>query len=191
LLIPRGWQRSGGLAVLFDPAVGPLRAGLTVPDHLISPAAGNPAKTIAHRTYKTILAVSERTAIPIDSPYPEGAEPALVQALLDGYPGTILICWEHHHIPALATAIPTTPTTTIPATWPGHRFDVIWSFRQSPETVETFVYGDLVVCSVLCAAREWGRRWVCPRCAPVGGRRGLPGSRAAVGRRGSDRVSDP
>lgn len=116
--------------MLFDPAVGPLRAGLTVPDHLISPAAGNPAKTIAHRTYQTILAVSERTAVPIHSPYPEGAEPALVQALLDGYPGTILICWEHHHIPALATAIPTTPTT-IPARWPGHRFDVIWSFTLS------------------------------------------------------------
>jgi hypothetical protein len=40
-LIPRGWQRSGGLAVLYDPAVGPVRGGLAVPDHLFSPAAGD------------------------------------------------------------------------------------------------------------------------------------------------------
>src|ERR1700749_2919469 len=30
-LIPRGWQRSGALAALFDPVQGPLRPGLRAP----------------------------------------------------------------------------------------------------------------------------------------------------------------
>jgi hypothetical protein len=34
-LLPRGWQRSGGLAVLFDPALGALQAGLQVPAALL------------------------------------------------------------------------------------------------------------------------------------------------------------
>src|SRR6201987_954925 len=40
-LLPRGWQRSGALAVLFDPRHGPLRAGLQVPRMLISPSYGH------------------------------------------------------------------------------------------------------------------------------------------------------
>lgn len=139
-LIPRGWQRSGGLAVLFDPAVDPLRPGLVGPDHLFSPSASDQANTVARRTYQTILAVSDRTAIPIDSPYAEGAEQALVQALIGGYSGNILICWEHHHIPALATAIPTIPTTTIPQVWPADRFDLIWSFTSFTTTSDRTQY---------------------------------------------------
>jgi hypothetical protein len=53
-LVPRGWQRSGALAVLFDPALGPLQAGLRSPTALYSPSYANPDKTQAHRTYQTI-----------------------------------------------------------------------------------------------------------------------------------------
>jgi hypothetical protein len=53
-LLPRGWQRSGALAVLFDPAVGAPQAGLRTPTALYSPSYGNPDKTQAHRTFQTI-----------------------------------------------------------------------------------------------------------------------------------------
>jgi hypothetical protein len=46
--------------------------------------------------------------------------------------GVVLICWEHDHIPALATALPTGPGTVIPQPWPGDRFDVIWTFTLVP-----------------------------------------------------------
>src|SRR5215468_4358005 len=43
-LIPRGWERAGALAVLFDPMVGGLRSPLTAPKHLYSPKYGTDDK---------------------------------------------------------------------------------------------------------------------------------------------------
>ena len=44
----------------------------------------------------------------------------------------VLICWEHGHIPALASSLPVVPGTAIPQTWPGDCFDVIWTFTLAP-----------------------------------------------------------
>jgi hypothetical protein len=127
-LVPRGWQRSGALAVLFAPAAGPLRPGLAVPDQLLTPSYGDVTKTAAHRTYQTILGLSGWSGVPIDSPYAEDEDKALARAIVEGSSGTVLVCWEHHHIPDITRAIPTTAGTVIPRKWPGDRFDVIWSF---------------------------------------------------------------
>jgi hypothetical protein len=131
-LLPRGWHRSGALAVLFAPAVGPPQAGLRTPSTLLSPDYGHPDKTKEHRTYQTIQGLSGRTGVPINTPVAEGKESALARAVVADYTGVVLICWEHHHIPAIATALPTVPGTQIPAAWPGDRFDVIWSFTLAP-----------------------------------------------------------
>jgi hypothetical protein len=127
-LLPRGWQRSGALTVLFAPAEGALRPGIRTPGALFSPSYGDPAKTQSHRTYETIYGLSQRSGAPINSPVQEGQEPALAAVVLKGSAPVVLICWEHQHIPALALALPTVPGTTIPDPWPGDRFDVIWSF---------------------------------------------------------------
>ncbi len=66
--------------------------------------------------------------MPINSPFAEGQEPALANAVVAGYAGVVLICWEHQHIPAIAAALPTVSGMQIPAAWPGDRFDLIWSF---------------------------------------------------------------
>jgi hypothetical protein len=131
-LLPRGWQRSGALAVLFDPARGPLQAGLRTPAALLSPSYGSPAATAAHRTYQTIQALSGRLGLPIASAFAEGQEPQLAASVVSGYSGVVLICWEHDHIPALASSLPATPGTAIPQQWPGDRFDVIWTFTLVP-----------------------------------------------------------
>lgn len=52
--------------------------------------------------------------------------------MVSGYSGIVLICWEHDHIPALASSLPAIPGTAIPQTWPGDRFDVIWTFTLVP-----------------------------------------------------------
>jgi hypothetical protein len=127
-LLPRGWQRSGALAALFDPSQGPLRSGLRVPGTLISPSYGDSAKTARHRTHQTIRGLSERLGIPIATDFAKGHEQRLAAALATSGPGAVLICWDHEHIPALASALPLVHGTVIPKAWPDDRFDVIWTF---------------------------------------------------------------
>jgi hypothetical protein len=127
-LLPRGWQRSGALAALFDPSRGPLRAGLRVPRMLISPSYGDASKTAEHRTHQTIRGIADRLGIAIATDFAKGQEPQLAAALAESGPGAVLICWEHAHIPVLASALPLVPGTAIPKTWPDDRFDVIWTF---------------------------------------------------------------
>ncbi len=131
-LLPRGWQRSGALAALFDPATGPLQAGLQAPATLLSPSYGDPDKTAGHRTYQTIQGLSGRLGLAIVSAYAEGAEPQLASNVVSQYSGVVLICWEHDHIPSLASSLPTVAGTAIPQAWPGNRFDVIWTFTLIP-----------------------------------------------------------
>ena len=127
-LLPRGWQRSGALAALFDPSQGPLRAGLQVPRMLISPSYGDSTKTAEHRTHQTIRGISDRLGIAIATDFAKGHEPRLAAELAKSGPGAVLICWDHAHIPALASALPLVHGTVIPKMWPADRFDVIWTF---------------------------------------------------------------
>jgi hypothetical protein len=127
-LLPRGWQRAGGITVLFAPADGHYRSGLQMPNTLRSPSYGHPTKTVGHRTYQTILPVSQRLDLSILSTFAEGDEAELVTTALADDAGVTLICWEHDHIPALASNIPTVAGTNVPSSWPGDRFDVVWCF---------------------------------------------------------------
>ena len=133
-LLPKGWQRCGALAALFDPADATPPAGLRTPTALYSPSYGNSGATQVHRTFQTIQGLGARLGLAIRSPLGEGQESALAEAILAGGDDVVLICWEHHRIPALAAAIPTGDDTTIPAVWPGDRFDVIWTFTLDPDT---------------------------------------------------------
>jgi hypothetical protein len=137
-LLPRGWQRSGALAALFDPSQGPLRPGLQVPRRLISPSYGDKTKTAQHRTHQTISGISDRLGIVIAADFAKGEEPELAAALAKSGPGAVLICWDHAHIPALATALPLVHGTVIPKTWPADRFDVIWAFTLGPRDKYAF-----------------------------------------------------
>ena len=137
-LLPRGWQRSGALAALFDPTHGPLRAELRVPRMLISPSYGHPSKTADHRTYQTIRGLSDRLGVEITADFAKGQEPQLATAVLNSGAGAVLICWEHTHIPALASTLPLVSGTVIPKSWPDDRYDVIWTFTLTADATYTF-----------------------------------------------------
>jgi hypothetical protein len=64
-LTPRGWQRSGALTDLFDPAIGPIRSGLAVPERLYRPGDTHAKKTLARRTTKP--SKPSATAVPFPS----------------------------------------------------------------------------------------------------------------------------
>ena len=127
-LLPRGWQRSGALAALFHLGSGSVRAGLRTPSVLVAPSWGHPGKTAAHRSYQTIQGLSEQLGLPITSQFNQGQEQQLAYSLVHSCSGVVLICWEHSHIPVIASALPVVSGTAIPRKWPGDRYDIIWSF---------------------------------------------------------------
>jgi hypothetical protein len=140
-LTPRGWQRAGALATLFAPAGAP-RPPLTRPDSLHSPEYTTGSRTINHRTYETILPLSERLGVPIRSGHKEGHESKLARHILAGEGGTSLVCWEHMLLEKIASEIPLAAgSARVPASWPGDRFDLIWLFTiasEGPEPEYTF-----------------------------------------------------
>src|SRR5690242_3845838 len=134
-LVPRGWQRSGALGVLFTAGTG----ALVTPDRLICPDYG--ATTAVHRTYQTLLGLAGLAARSIESPFPEGSEAALATAVTTHYSGTVLICWEHHRIPDIAAGLPTNAAP--PTEWPGDRFDLIWQFTLTTAEPPTYEFSVL------------------------------------------------
>jgi hypothetical protein len=128
-LLPRGWQRAGALAALFEPFGTQPRTGLATPTELISPDYGDPASTSVHRTYQTIQPLGELIQVATETPYSEGQEATLGAQLAAATTGVTLVCWEHHAIHEIANSIlPIAPGTQIPQAWPGQRFDVVWAF---------------------------------------------------------------
>ncbi len=131
-LLPRGWQRSGALAALFHPDFGPMREGLRTPTVLVAPSWGRPGKTAAHRSYQTIQCLSEQLGLPITCEFAQGQEEQLASSLVQSCSGVVLVCWEHSHIPVIASWLPSVSGTALPRKWPGDRYDVIWSFTLVP-----------------------------------------------------------
>ena len=143
-LLPRGWQRSGALAALFHPDFGPMRAGLRTPTMLVAPSWGHPGKTAAHRSYQTIQGLSDRLGVPITSDFAQGEEQQLAGNLVSSGSGVVLICWEHDHIPVIASSLPVVGGTVIPRKWPGDRYDVLWTFTLVPGAgPATYAFGQV------------------------------------------------
>lgn len=132
-LLVCGWQRAGALAALFAPQVGLPREGLLPPGQLVAPKYRDPEKMFDERTHETIRPLSQVTGVEVEAPYEEGEEAKLAGWLVEAVGGVALVCWEHHHIPAIGNAIPTVPGTGIPSQWPDERFDMVWSFTRQLE----------------------------------------------------------
>jgi hypothetical protein len=142
-LIPQGWQRAGGLANLFDTAVGAMRTDLAVPGHLYSPAYSDPVKTVNHRTYETILPLSLRLGLTINNAYQEGQEAQLATTIVANDAGISLVAWEHDHIPDIAANIPLVTGVVVPTVWPGDRFDIIWCFTLAADDGAAYQFAAL------------------------------------------------
>ena len=110
-----------------------MRDGLRTPTVLVAPSWGHPGKTAAHRSYQTIQGLSEQLRLPISTQFAQGQEQQLADRLVRSYSGVVLICWEHKHIPVIASSLPVVSGTAIPPKWPDDRYDVVWSFTLVPE----------------------------------------------------------
>lgn len=131
-LTPRGWQRAGALAVLFDDPSLTAARGLATPARLFGPDYGD--HTDRRRTTETLSALAAKlqvdgTNVEIEHPVALDHEPELAAALREAGAGPVLVCWEHHRIPDLADALLTGTNQHPPKPWPEERFDVIWVFK--------------------------------------------------------------
>ncbi len=120
-LTTQGWERAGALGLLLgEPAVP---RPFVRPTAIVTPSYG--AQTPRHRTTQTVSALARRLGLTPLTPYPKGSEGSVAAMLLD-LDGDVLICWEHHHIPALVAALAATlQLSTLPSLatqWPDDDF---------------------------------------------------------------------
>ena len=125
-LTARGWERAGALACFFSPSHGPLQnPNLAVPQHLFATKVG--PNSLSKRPQETITPLSGKlNQLAINTTYLKN-EHAEMAKVATACPGVVLICWEHHLIPAIANQL-LGNSSTAPQQWPNDRFDLVWVF---------------------------------------------------------------
>jgi len=133
-LIPLGWQRAGALATLFDPSRGTLAPDLSAPQTIF--AAGVGKHSNSHRPRETVKPLADKLGLKTNDSFLKGDETAMVDAVL-AQTGVVLITWQHEDIPGIANQI-LGNDTTVPQSWPGDRFDIVWVFTPDDSGAYAF-----------------------------------------------------
>ncbi len=121
-LTPRGWTRTGALAVRFahsgaedDPIPRPSRVYATATD----------AHHASDRPRMTATPIAQRLDVHLHDHHGRGSEAQLAAEILAAGEPTLIV-WDHGHIPTLARAFPMAAAGDIPESWPDDRFDLFW-----------------------------------------------------------------
>jgi hypothetical protein len=130
-LTVRGWQRAGALVQFFTRPSAP---GVGVPTYVYAAkfdAGGDDEAGRSMRPVETVTPLLEKLSkndpsFVLNTNYAVGQESALI-ADLQARAGTVLIAWEHHHIPRIGVKL----TSDVPKEWPGQRFDLVWVFLRA------------------------------------------------------------
>ena len=120
----RGYERAAALVRLFP-------ATFETPDVLF--AAHRTA--YSNRPVETVTPLANALNLKIDDRFGEDQYRALAKALHSGavYRGkTVLVCWHHGRIPALAAAL---GVKSPPSSWPDGQFDRAWKIQYANGTV--------------------------------------------------------
>jgi broad specificity phosphatase PhoE len=123
-LTVRGWQRAGALIAFFC-AQGKMR-----PDAIFASGIGHGSK--GKRPAETVTPLAAK--LDVNRPVAFHAKHLKdeIQPLMDqvlSLEDTVLVCWEHKHIPELAALVPGAPP--VPKIWPDNRFDLVWIFDRA------------------------------------------------------------
>jgi hypothetical protein len=131
-LIPRGWQRAGAWAELFQPSLAERklpRPGVlfaSAPTHSIDDEESG---SKSRRPLETLTPLAAKLGLRVNLEYSKGQEIALAEAI-SGIADVVLVCWQHEDIIAIANALTPTPPG-LPNQWPGDRFNVLLRFDRS------------------------------------------------------------
>ncbi len=123
-LSPRGLERAAALPRLFPGQFDP-------PGFLFASA---PAKH-SNRPVETVTPLSRALRLPINSRYTEEAVGSLAKEILANARysnATILICWHHGMLPALAESL---KAPKRPPRWPDTQYDRVWKLEYSGDNV--------------------------------------------------------
>lgn len=122
-LTPRGWSRSGALAVRMA------YAGSRPDDEIVRPQRVYATATDPHhasdRPRMTAHGIAKRLDLDMLDHMGRGDEAKLAGEVLDAGQPTLIV-WDHGHIPTLTSAFPLASGTQVPDAWPEDRFDLYW-----------------------------------------------------------------
>jgi hypothetical protein len=138
-LVTLGWERAGGLVTLFAPPRGPAQ-GLSVPGFLFAAdpedkgdgGRGGSDDEPSQRPYQTLTAVAQKLGLAINTKGKKARFKEMADGALD-CEGVVLIAWQHQDIPAIGQHIlkhTGTSGLSLPASWPGERYDLVWVFDR-------------------------------------------------------------
>jgi hypothetical protein len=146
-LTPAGWQRAGAWAEFFKPSLGQ-SSGLPTPASVYASAPAKRAEIAAgqggsksRRPLETVTPLAAKLDITVDLSFWKGKETQLAAAVAS-ISGVVLICWQHEDIVAIAQAI-APHNASIPYSWPGDRFNVIFRFDRT-DGASPWSFGQLV-----------------------------------------------
>ena len=135
-LTPQGWQRAGALVGFFQ---NPTLSAILTPVHIYAspPAKDADSPTAAdidksHRPVQTVTPLSRKLQLPLDQRFTVGEEAALATDIKT-QAGTVLVSWEHKHIPLIAGVF----NANVPPKWPD-RFDLVWVLDARPDGTYSF-----------------------------------------------------
>jgi hypothetical protein len=130
-LTVRGWQRAGALATFFAPTSSQSAVERISQPQVIFGASGQTiARSLRSRQTVTPLANKLNTAAITCFDFGVGQEAAVATAILQSN-GVVLVAWEHHNLPVIASHLPMSPNNkTVVGVWPDDRFDLVWVFDQ-------------------------------------------------------------
>ena len=121
-LSERGTRRARALAAFL--ATEPVLGTNGQPAALFAPKITRRGRAL--RPYETLKPLADHLRLPVQTPYGPSDYAALARHLLsdadlDGK--TVIVCWIHDYLPALAKALGVKPK---PARWKGSVYDRVW-----------------------------------------------------------------
>jgi broad specificity phosphatase PhoE len=127
-LLVRGWQRAGALVGFFS---APIRTGIARPNAVFASGttedpsiAADIAKSL--RPQETVVPLCRKMDLAAITAIAVGDEEHLIESIRSTA-GTVLVSWEHKHIPSIAAGFVTNPPD-----W-GDRFDAVWILDRQPD----------------------------------------------------------
>ncbi len=123
-----GWMRAGALVRYFavPEASGDAHQRIVRPAHLLAarPSPAHPST----RPRDTLQPLAQALGLTLDLRFASEEPLSPLAEHLRHLQGSVLVCWRHDELPALANAL--LQRNEAPGAWPEHCYDLVWVIEQ-------------------------------------------------------------